>query len=77
MPVEQLPFEFMLNALRLRTGFEADEFTARTGLPIAAIGEPLRIATARGLLSHASDRWQATELGQRFLNDLQALFLPA
>jgi putative oxygen-independent coproporphyrinogen III oxidase len=72
----QLPFEFMLNALRLRAGFGADEFTSRTGLPIAAIEDPLREATARGLLSHGSDRWQPTELGQRFLNDLQALFLP-
>jgi coproporphyrinogen III oxidase-like Fe-S oxidoreductase len=72
----QLPFEFMLNALRLRAGFGAEEFTSRTGLPITAIEDPLRDATARGLLSHGSDRWQATELGQRFLNDLQALFLP-
>jgi putative oxygen-independent coproporphyrinogen III oxidase len=74
--VAQLPFEFVLNALRLRAGFAADEFTSRTGLPITVIEEPLRAATARGLLSHGSGRWQATELGQRFLNDLQALFLP-
>ena len=73
----QLPFEFMLNALRLRAGFGAEEFTSRTGLSIAAIEAPLREATARGLLSNGSDRWQATELGQRFLNDLQTLFLPA
>jgi putative oxygen-independent coproporphyrinogen III oxidase len=74
----QLPFEFMLNALRLCDGFSLQQFTQRTGLDAATITSTLSDAEARGLLRESrADYWQATELGQRFLNDTQALFLPA
>ena len=74
-PAER-PFEFALNLLRLNAGFEIDEFTRRTGLPATAIGERLQDASRRGLLERQGDRWRPTSLGRRFLNDLQALFLP-
>jgi oxygen-independent coproporphyrinogen-3 oxidase len=73
---EQLPFEFMLNALRLNRGFHQQDFAARTGLPEAAIAMTMRQAQARGWLETGDSRVRATELGQRFLNDVIALFLP-
>ncbi|VFR17699.1 Radical SAM family enzyme, similar to coproporphyrinogen III oxidase, oxygen-independent, clustered with nucleoside-triphosphatase RdgB [plant metagenome] len=72
---EALPFEFMLNALRLREGVAATLFTERTGLPLAAILQPLQAATRRGLLDPDPTRLRATPLGWRFLNDLQEIFL--
>jgi oxygen-independent coproporphyrinogen-3 oxidase len=74
--VEQLPFEFMLNALRLNAGFSIDDFTARTGLPESAITAPLARAQARGWLERDGGRVRATDLGRRFLNDVIASFLP-
>jgi oxygen-independent coproporphyrinogen-3 oxidase len=70
-----LPFEFMLNALRLKDGFTLAQFGERTGLSIASIQRPLEEAERKGLL--ARDLWHAwpTERGLDFLNDLQALFL--
>lgn len=74
----ELPFEYMLNALRLAEGFDQASFEARTGLAIDAIASVLMRAEAQGLLEHhAPAYWRPTELGMRFLNDLQALFLPA
>ncbi|TOZ99330.1 oxygen-independent coproporphyrinogen III oxidase-like protein [Burkholderia pseudomallei] len=70
-----LPFEFMLNALRLVDGVPAYSFEARTGMSLAAIGPALAQAEQRGLLVHDHTRIAPTPLGQRFLNDLQALFL--
>ncbi|MEM7763567.1 MAG: radical SAM family heme chaperone HemW [Pseudomonadota bacterium] len=73
----QLPFEFMLNALRLNTGFAIGLFESRTGLPADAILPQLRDARDRGLIdAQSDDRWVPTSLGQRFLNDLVGLFLP-
>src|SRR5260364_226649 len=72
---EDLPFEFMLNALRLTQGFPVHWFSERTGLPIRAIEQPLRTAIARGLLTRDHQMIIPTPLGQRFLSDLQALFL--
>lgn len=73
-----LRFEFMLNALRLEDGFSMDDFQARTGLPPSALVPLLEEGRARGLLEAAEARhWRATPLGRRFLNDTQALFLPA
>jgi putative oxygen-independent coproporphyrinogen III oxidase len=70
-------FEFVLNALRLLDGFAESEFEARTGQPIESLADPMRRALQRGLLERADDgRWRPTDLGMRFLNDLQALFLP-
>ena len=71
---QDLVIEFMLNALRLTQGVPADHFQARTGLPVAAIALPLDQARQRGLLKAGSARLQATPLGQRFLNDLLAIF---
>jgi putative oxygen-independent coproporphyrinogen III oxidase len=72
-----LPFEFMLNALRLIEGFEESSFEARTGLHFATIAATIARAERQGLLQAAGPaHWRASEFGQRFLNDLQALFLP-
>jgi oxygen-independent coproporphyrinogen-3 oxidase len=71
----ELPFEFMLNALRLRSGFELSLFTERTGLPISAIQKPMTEAEQKGLLVCAGNRVQPTERGFDFLSELQALFL--
>jgi putative oxygen-independent coproporphyrinogen III oxidase len=70
-----LPFEFMLNALRLNDGFSSDCYPARTGLPLQAIDEKLARAKDRGLLESFPGGWRPTMLGRRFLNDLQASFL--
>ena len=74
--VGELPFEFMLNALRLNEGFAVHTFEARTGLRIDSIAEILSKERTRGLIEPTLDGWKATALGQRFLNDLQASFLP-
>jgi oxygen-independent coproporphyrinogen-3 oxidase len=71
-----LPFEFMLNALRLSEGVPAGLFAERTGLPASAIEAPLQRAEERGLIERDHIRIQPTELGRRFLTDLQSLFLP-
>lgn len=71
-----LPFEFMLNALRLADGFEPALFAERTGLSIAAIDAPLERALQRGLLERRPDgRIAPTPRGFDFLSDLQQLFL--
>jgi putative oxygen-independent coproporphyrinogen III oxidase len=72
----QLPFEFMLNALRLLDGFTRPLFESRTGLELESIEARLGAGRERGLLENPTgDLWRATELGFRFLNDLQASFL--
>lgn len=70
-----LPFEFMLNALRLRDGFALQEFTERTGLAVTAIAKGLQQAEARGLVTRDMEHVRPTERGFDFLSDLQALFL--
>ena len=73
---EELPFEFMLNALRLREGFELARFTERTGLAVTAIRRGLEAAEAKGLIERDLQRVWPTERGFDFLSDLQSLFLP-
>ena len=73
----ELPFEFMLNALRLVEGFPVDLFAARCGLPLSLIESRLAVAEEKELLERSAKRIQPTELGRRFLNDLVELFLPA
>jgi len=74
---DDIAFEFMLNALRLEAGFSLGLFTARTGLPAEALEPRLRAAEAAGLMARGDgDTWRPSELGFRFLNDLQARFLP-
>jgi putative oxygen-independent coproporphyrinogen III oxidase len=70
-----LPFEFMLNALRLNDGFGSDEYQARTGLGLEFLHEKLSAGQAKGLLERRPEGWRPTALGRRFLNDLQASFL--
>ena len=72
---DDLVFEFMLNALRLRDGFAPELFVAHTGLPLSALHDGVQRARERGLLESGSDHIRPTELGLRFLNDLQAIFL--
>ena len=70
-----LPFEYMLNALRLRHGFGLRDFTERTGLPITAIQAGLQEAERKGLIERDFARVRPTARGFDFLSDLQALFL--
>ncbi|MDH4047833.1 MAG: radical SAM family heme chaperone HemW [Gammaproteobacteria bacterium] len=73
----ELCFEFMLNVLRLPEGFSTDEFRRQTGLPLSAVEAGLGRAISKGLIVSADGRdWKPTPLGWRFLNDLQAEFLP-
>jgi oxygen-independent coproporphyrinogen-3 oxidase len=77
VPAADLAFEFCLNALRLNEGVDAAAFESRTGQPWSQIAGPVAEALGRGLLAPGLDgRWVPTELGFRFLNDLQAMFLP-
>jgi oxygen-independent coproporphyrinogen-3 oxidase len=75
VPPSELPFEFMLNALRLIEGFPVALFEERTGLSVASIGRALD--SAGDLLERDWRHVRPTERGQRFLNELLALFLPA
>jgi oxygen-independent coproporphyrinogen-3 oxidase len=71
-----LPFEFMLNALRLSDGFDRSLFESRTGLAWAHIGDQIQQASKRELLESADgEQWRPTDLGRRFLNDLVGIFL--
>ncbi len=72
-----LPFEFMLNALRLKDGFALQLFAERTGLPMTAIEKELQLAQAKGWLERDLTRVRPSVRGYDFLNDLQSLFLPA
>ena len=72
---QELGFEFMLNALRLVDGFAVNLFAERTGLPLNSVEQALNAAEARGLLTRDHKTIRPTLLGQRFLNDLQEMFL--
>lgn len=73
---EDIPFEFMLNALRLLEGFDARLFETRTGLSFGTVRIVLERLEARGLVTGSGSRWKPTPLGARFLNDLLVEFLP-
>lgn len=73
--VADLPFEFMLNALRLTEGVAAALFSERCGLPATWLEPALGRARARGLVDEDPLRIRPTALGRRFLSDLQAVFL--
>ena len=75
VPVDDLPFEFAMNALRLIDGFELSLFTARTGLPLHALRRELQQAESKGLIERDHLRLRPTLKGQRFLNDLLQIFL--
>jgi oxygen-independent coproporphyrinogen-3 oxidase len=72
----ELPFEFMLNALRLNEGFTRKMFETSTGRPWTSVVVAIAQAESKGLLMHLDkEHWRPTDLGRRFLNDLQAMFL--
>ncbi len=75
--VDDLPFEFMMNALRLIDGFEQSLFASRSGLPLHVLRKELQDAEARGLIERDFQRLWPTLKGQRFLNDLLQIFLKA
>ncbi len=76
VPRADLPFEFMLNALRLKNGFALTQFSERTGLALTSIEKGLDEAEKKGLIERDFSRVKPTARGFDFLNDLQALFLP-
>jgi oxygen-independent coproporphyrinogen-3 oxidase len=73
---DDLPFEFMMNALRLNEGVPVALFEERTGLPLIVCAAALERARYQGLLERDATRLKPTLQGQRFLNDLLELFLP-
>jgi oxygen-independent coproporphyrinogen-3 oxidase len=73
----EIGFEFMLNALRLTEGVPVALFAERTGFPLTLVQKALDEAERRGLIVRDHQHIRPTPLGQRFLNDLQAIFLPA
>ena len=70
-----LPFEFMLNALRLKGGFKLQDFVEKTGLPLTAIASGLNEAERKGLIERDLVHVKPTVRGFDFLNDLQQIFL--
>lgn len=72
---QDLPFEFMLNALRLREGFDLADYVDRTGLAVTSIQQGLQAAEKAGLIGRDLHRVWPTPKGFDFLSDLQALFL--
>jgi len=76
VPSVELPFEFMMNALRLTGGFDTHQFELRTGLRFDQVAPILRIQRERGLLHELAGRWAPTPTGLRFLNEVLLAFLP-
>lgn len=71
-----LMLEFMLNSLRLNEGFSEDIFVARTGLSLSELEQATAEPRQKGLLERNEEGiWRPTELGSRFLNDLQSEFI--
>ncbi len=75
VPVSDLPFEFMMNALRLTDGFTTTLFEARTGLAWDAVVEPVGRLTQRGLLTTDGSACRPTSLGRQFLNEMLMEFM--
>jgi len=73
--IENASFEFMLNALRLKNGFEVELFSKRSGMPINSIYDQLASAKTLGLLEYSGTLIRPTTKGYNFLNNLQELFL--
>jgi len=71
----ELPFEFLMNKLRLLEGFDEREFEQRTGLASSVLQAPLARLRARELVEHSAGRWRASALGFNFLNDVVSEFL--
>ncbi|OYY09817.1 MAG: YggW family oxidoreductase [Polynucleobacter sp. 35-46-11] len=75
IPSKDLPFEFMLNTLRLTDGVDTITFSERTGLPLNVVSKGLDEACKKGLLDSNPSKLKATEQGLRYLNNLQEMFL--
>ncbi|QWD86175.1 oxygen-independent coproporphyrinogen III oxidase-like protein [Polynucleobacter asymbioticus] len=75
IPAKDLPFEFMLNTLRLTDGVDTVTFSERTGLPLNVVSKGLDEASKKGLLDSDPNKLKATEQGLRYLNNLQEMFL--
>ena len=75
MPAKDLPFEFMLNTLRLTDGVDTVTFSERTGLALNVVSKRLDQASKKGLLDLNPNKLKATEQGLRYLNNLQEMFL--
>lgn len=76
VPIDELPFEFMMNALRLNEGFDTALFESRTTLPLISIESELRQAEKEDLIERSPLRIAPSVKGQRFLNELLRRFLP-
>lgn len=76
VPARELPFEFMLNALRLVDGFETALFSERTGLDWSVVADQMASLESRKLLQRSGTRWRPTSQGLRFLNELLLIFVP-
>lgn len=76
VPARDLPFEYLMNALRLTAGFRLEDFTAATGLAPQAIASRLHDLAAEGLLETAAGHWRTTPRGFQFLNEVLQRFLP-
>jgi len=80
VPIDDLPFEFAMNRLRLNSGFSLAEFAARTGLPGSHIDPTLRSLASQGLLERPGVEvggfWHTTRRGREVLNDVVQRFLP-
>ena len=75
VPRDELPFEFMLNALRLVDGFDVGLFPARTGLAWEEIAAPVDRLVSRGLLQRQGSRLKPSPRGLQFLNDVLLSFV--
>jgi oxygen-independent coproporphyrinogen-3 oxidase len=73
--IDNLPFDFMLNALRLRAGFDCSLFESRTGNSIKIIREKIDKLNSLGLLEVGNNSIKPTVKGYNFMNDLQSYFL--
>ena len=76
VPAADLPFEFMMNALRLTEGFSIAQFTAGTAQPATTVEPLLADLASQGLLEDAAGVWRPTPRGFQFLNDVLQRFLP-
>ncbi len=74
--MQDLPLEFMLNALRLTDGFASHLFLERCGMPLSHIDAALESAQSRGLINRDHETIRPTSRGLRYLNDLLLLFMP-
>jgi putative oxygen-independent coproporphyrinogen III oxidase len=76
VPRQDLPFEFMMNALRLNAGFHASVYESRTAQPLTHVIAVLDLLARQNLLTRDGEAWRASDRGRPFLNELVQRFLP-